>query len=79
MYDSHTQDEIYYTVFRKIVKNKRLNRRAWLFNYVAKLEYGLTLQQACKFWVSLDEELKAKVNEYLDYRINVAIEDLEVE
>jgi len=45
---------------------KRMNRRAWLFNTVAVIEYGTSIKYACEVWHSLDTDLQIAINAMLD-------------
>lgn len=46
--------------------SKRMNRRAWLFNNVAVIEFGTSLKMACEVWNGLDTDLQAAINVELD-------------
>jgi len=48
------------------LNNKRLNRRAWLFNTVAAVEYCVDGQMACRLWKGLDDATKDRINVILD-------------
>lgn len=50
----------------RVLKNKRCNRRAWLFNTVAALEWRVDTLRACKVWNALTPETQEKINNELD-------------
>lgn len=45
---------------------KRMNRRAWLFNHIAVIEYKTSFKYACDVWHGLDTDLQASINVILD-------------
>jgi len=50
----------------------RSNRRAWLFNTVAAIEWHVPNKYARDVWNELDRITQAKINESLDYEIDHA-------
>lgn len=55
-----------YLEARNMFKNTRMNRRAWLFNSVAYLEYRTGNKMACEVWNSLPPPIQCNINAMLD-------------
>lgn len=64
-----------YQATKESLQNKRMNRKAWLFNTTACLNYSVPFRQACNLWHGLDFELKEKINKKLDEMIEESINE----
>ena len=51
---------------KQALENKRFNRRAWLFNHVALIEYQIDSSMASRVWNSLAKEAQDQINMCLD-------------
>lgn len=56
----------YYSFMRL---SKRSNRRAWLFNTAACLEYRVPMRAACRVWNNLSPDIQNDINAELDKMI----------
>jgi len=48
---------------------KRMNRKAWLFNTIARIEWRTSLKYSCEIWNNLDTDLQLAINAKLDQLI----------
>lgn len=66
-----------YLAFRRLTK--RMNRRAWLFNTAACLEYDCPIKFSCATWHNLSTDLQTHINLELDNLLQAHDEELELE
>lgn len=64
-----------YLKSREVIRNSRMNKRAWIFQTVAALNYRVPQREACKLWNSLPKELQDKINEEIDAQIDFRLEE----
>ena len=65
-----------YDATNEVLRNKRMNRHAWLFQTIAAIEFGVKASKARSLWNALDTDTQRHINHLLSLSISDAVREL---